>query len=226
MMLIKLIDWIAGREPVGAATGIAAVVTAGLGVAAAFGAPVTETQIAALGALAAALAGWAARRVVSPVMTPEERRVDRMITSTAPADDGQLGILVGILVVLVLAMVGLFAICTDDEEALRMQLISVTTPAYHEDGPCNPEYEGCDEDEGGRKDKRTCLFGCDNIIIVPGLPGQEQPPPPEERAALIPPTPDKIIGGIQTMADAGINLGTTIARLVVDYVVTVFRFIV
>lgn len=44
--------------------------------------------------------------------------------------------------------------------------------------------------------------------------------------SLVPPTPDKIIGGIQIMADAGINLGTTIARLVIDYVVTVFRFIV
>lgn len=44
--------------------------------------------------------------------------------------------------------------------------------------------------------------------------------------SLIPPTPEKIIGGIQVMADAGINLGTTMARLVVDYVVTVFRFLV
>lgn len=44
--------------------------------------------------------------------------------------------------------------------------------------------------------------------------------------SLVPPTPDKIIQGIQVMADAGINLGTTIARLVVDYVITVFRFLV
>jgi hypothetical protein len=43
--------------------------------------------------------------------------------------------------------------------------------------------------------------------------------------SLVPPTPDKIIAGIQLMADAGINLGTTIARLVIDYVVTVFRFL-
>lgn len=45
-------------------------------------------------------------------------------------------------------------------------------------------------------------------------------------ASLIPPTPDKIIAGVQLMADAGIKLGTTIAQLVVDYVVTVFRFVV
>lgn len=44
--------------------------------------------------------------------------------------------------------------------------------------------------------------------------------------SLIPPSPEKIIGGIQVMADAGINLGSTMARLVIDYVITVFRFIV
>jgi hypothetical protein len=44
--------------------------------------------------------------------------------------------------------------------------------------------------------------------------------------ALFPPTPDKIIGGIQIMAEAGMTLGTTIAQLVIDYVITVFRFIV
>lgn len=45
-------------------------------------------------------------------------------------------------------------------------------------------------------------------------------------ASLIPPSPEKIINGIQVMADAGINLGSTMARLVVDYVITVFRFLV
>lgn len=44
--------------------------------------------------------------------------------------------------------------------------------------------------------------------------------------SLFPPTPDKVIEGIQIMADAGIKLGTTIAQLVIDYVVTVFRFVV
>lgn len=45
-------------------------------------------------------------------------------------------------------------------------------------------------------------------------------------ASLFPPTPERIIEGVQLMADAGINLGTTIATLVIDYVVTVFRFVV
>lgn len=44
--------------------------------------------------------------------------------------------------------------------------------------------------------------------------------------SLVPPTPDKIIEGFQTMADAGIKLGTDISRLVINFVVTVFRFMV
>lgn len=128
-----------------------------------------------------------------------------------------------ILIILVLALVGLFAICTpgeDDHSLGRIQLVS------HDRG-CDPDYDDCGEEDGGRRDKRTCFFGCDNIIVIPNpIPGGDQPEPPRERTSLVPPTPDKIIQGFQTMADAGINLGTTIARLVVDYVVTVFRFIV
>ena len=44
--------------------------------------------------------------------------------------------------------------------------------------------------------------------------------------SLVPPTPDKVIAGIQALAEGGINMGSTIARLVVDYVITVFRFLV
>lgn len=44
--------------------------------------------------------------------------------------------------------------------------------------------------------------------------------------SLFPPSPDKIIQGFQTVADAGIKLGTDMARLVVDFITTVFRFIV
>jgi hypothetical protein len=43
---------------------------------------------------------------------------------------------------------------------------------------------------------------------------------------LFPPTPDKLVAGVQLMAEAGFKLGTTIAQLVIDYVVGVFRFIV
>ena len=137
-MLIKLIDFIAGREPVATATGLAGVIVAVLGVAAAFGAPVTETQIAAIGALAAAVAGYAARRVVSPVLAPADRQVRRLMVDNkvgeTTANDGQLGILVAILVILVLAMVGLFALCngSDDENGM-----AVTPAAYHDGGDCD-----------------------------------------------------------------------------------------
>lgn len=71
---MRLIDWIIGREPVATATGIAAVVTAGLGVAAAFGLAITAEQIAAVGAFAAALAGLAGRAAVSPVKAAVKAR--------------------------------------------------------------------------------------------------------------------------------------------------------
>lgn len=45
-------------------------------------------------------------------------------------------------------------------------------------------------------------------------------------ASLFPPSPDKIIAGMQTLANAGIKLGTTIGQLTIDFVVTTFRFIV
>lgn len=74
---MRLIEWIIGREPVATATGIAAVVTAGLGVAAAFGLDISPEQIAAIGAFAAALAGLAARPAVTPTrkLTGEEGSV-------------------------------------------------------------------------------------------------------------------------------------------------------
>lgn len=122
--------------------------------------------------------------------------------------------IVGFGIVVGLAVGACVAVVNDEDSLGRLQLVS-------HDYEC-ADHDGCGE--GNRRDKKTCFFGCDNIIIVPGLPGQDEPP--RERAALVPPTPDKIIGGIQTMADAGINLGSTIARLVVDYVITVFRFLV
>ena len=146
-MLTRLADWIIGREPVATATGIAAVITAALGVAAAFGLDITAEQIAAIGALAAALAGWAGRRAVTPITSPADRQVRRLLDGTQRAEtaqDGQLGILVAILVILVLAMVGLFAICTDDDDqALGLRLIAATGPAYHDGGDCDPEWDDC-----------------------------------------------------------------------------------
>lgn len=121
-----------------------------------------------------------------------------------------------IAAVLVLALIGLMAVCTpgeDDHSLGRLQLVS-----HHHRDRCDYDDE-CDRDGG----KQTCFMAC--YITVPGLPGQ-RPPPDNQPESLFPPTPDKIIGGIQIMGDAGIKLGSTIAQLVIDYVVTVFRFIV
>jgi threonine synthase len=67
----KVIDFIVGREPVASATGIAGVVTAALGVIAALGGDIDPEVVAAVGAFAAALAGWLARKAVSPIGRPE-----------------------------------------------------------------------------------------------------------------------------------------------------------
>lgn len=66
-MLGKLVDFIAGREPVASATGLAGVVTATLGVVAAIGVDLDPELVAAIGVLVTALAGWLARKAVTPV---------------------------------------------------------------------------------------------------------------------------------------------------------------
>lgn len=70
-LLTRLGDFIIGREPVATATGIATVVTAAAGLLTAFDIlDLSAEQIAAIGALAATLAGWLARRAVTPVAKP------------------------------------------------------------------------------------------------------------------------------------------------------------
>ena len=105
----------------------------------------------------------------------------------------------------------------DDNSLGRVELVS----HRHRD---RCDYDECDDrDRGG---KQTCFMAC--YITVPGVPGMggDRPPPEERTTSLVPPTPDKIIGGIQAMGDAGIKLGSTMAQLVIDYVVTVMRFLV
>lgn len=106
------------------------------------------------------------------------------------------GPVVGVIVI-ILAFIGLLAACNDDNDVDAMQQASHEYCAASHDycggedpyygGDDGPYYrEGDDNRRGGRngRDKRTCLMGCDNIIIVPGLPGMggEEPPPEEGRA--------------------------------------------
>lgn len=132
---MKLIDWITGREPVATATGIAAVVTAGLGVAAAFGADITAEQIAAIGAFVAALAGWAARKAVSPVRHTVERRGEAGSVPLA-------AIIFFAVILAILAGIGVScdALFEDENEAEDLGL-----PALVVDHRC---YD-CDDWDGG-----------------------------------------------------------------------------
>lgn len=45
-------------------------------------------------------------------------------------------------------------------------------------------------------------------------------------ASLFPPTPEKVIAGIQLMFEQGIALGTTIATLVMEFTLGVLKFVV
>jgi hypothetical protein len=166
---------------------------------------------------------------------------------------GQALIILAVIVVFVF-VAGLLAIYTpgeDDHSLGRIQLVSHERSRCEDECDRGDYRRGCDEygcyedgppDDDRRGGKQTCFMAC--YITVPGVPGMGgDRPPPEERAALgcavpvpfhcdprpaslFPPTPAKIIQGIQVMGDAGIKLGSTIAQLVIDYVVTVFRFVV
>jgi hypothetical protein len=196
---MRLLDWILGREPVVTATGIAAVVTAGLGVGAVFGLPVTAEQIAAIGALAAALAGWVARGAVTPVASPGERKVARALKQPPTGDtvaddsrlpdDGGVPLAMIILVVVGVLVVGGFvascdAIFSDEDEIndLGLPALVVDHDCY-EYGDCggsdgNTGYDGeggrsGDMDQGGDD---NCRNFCDNIIYIPSPGGGEERP--------------------------------------------------
>lgn len=174
-MLTKLTDWILGREPVLASTGVAAVVTALAGVLTAFNViDLTAEQIAALGALVAALAGFAARPVVSPVASPAERQVTRMRQRVAEeaktdtvADDTRLpdegGIplaMIILLVVVFLFLAGLFASCdalwddADEENDLGMPALVLDHDCDYY-GDCGGDRYGYGSDYGSEDQNRN-----------------------------------------------------------------------
>lgn len=64
----RLLAFVSGREPVGTATGLAGVVTATAGLLESFDiVNLTPAQVGAVGLFTAAVAGYLARRVVTPV---------------------------------------------------------------------------------------------------------------------------------------------------------------
>lgn len=141
--MTRLLHWIVGREPVATATGMAAIVTAALGVGAAFGLNITAEQIAAIGALAAAIAGWAGRSAVTPVVSITQSRPDHdshledVMSDIDRYDDSQRGAIpLALLILLIVAVIfvgGLFASCDalfeDEDEkndlgSARVELVS------------------------------------------------------------------------------------------------------
>lgn len=158
---MRILDWIIGREPVASATGIAAVITAVLGAAAAFGLDISAEQIAALGALAAAVAGWMARKAVVPVTSPGERQVARSLDRMGGLDEGgsvPLGLLI-FLIVVVLIIAGIAVSCDamfeDEDETNDLGQARVEL-AYHDDGYGDDEggYRSDEDYDNGRDDNR------------------------------------------------------------------------
>lgn len=174
-MIQRLWDFIAGREPVLASTGLAAVVTAAIGVLSAAGVwdPNPEL-VAAIGALVAALAGFAARPVVTPTVSPAERKVKRLLdrqttiggTDTV-ADDTRLpdegGVPLSMIILLVavfLILGGLFATCDalwedpDEENDLGLPALVVNHDCDYY-GDCGGDRYGYGSDYGSEDQNRN-----------------------------------------------------------------------
>ena len=239
----RLVDWIIGREPVAAATGIAAVVTAGLGVAAAFGADITAEQIAALGALAAAVAGWLARKAVSPVDPPEVRQVRRQMVNQNIGDTGSVPLALIILVALAVVLMAGLAVCSDalfededepDDLGIRVELIS------HERDDCYGYEcrEGGSGNEGEYRDDnrragispgpfdRSPVDFRDNRVTI-CFPfancrqaGEEadQPPPEQRTQSLFPPSFEGVKAFVLSTIKSSLEMGRLFAETTITFV--------
>ena len=162
-MISRALQFIVGREPVAYTAGLAGLTIAMLGVAAAFGANITETQIAAIGTLATAVAGWLGRSAVTPVLGKRDER-------------GSVPLALIILIVAGVLVVGaLFATCdalVDDEDEpgdLGSPALILDHDGWDGGSDGNEGYDG----EGGRSGDtdqngdENCRNLCGNTIIVP-----------------------------------------------------------
>lgn len=158
-MLSKLLNWVVGKEPVATAGGIAGLVTALLGVAAAFGVAITTAQIAAIGALAAAVASLLARQAVTPVERAERRLAEDRGLREPEAGSIPLALVI-LIAIAVFVMAGI-AVCGDalfeDEDEQQDLGIAVTVPLYHEEDCWGDECGGSDysQDYSGRDRNRN-----------------------------------------------------------------------
>jgi hypothetical protein len=176
----KLVDFVVGREPVATATGIAGGVAAAIGVAAAFDLwrPTAE-QTAAVVALVTWIAGYMARRRVSPAPVaerPDPRPIDPYDTvegdSRIGPDAGGVPLAVILLVLGIFAVLAIsFASCDaliDDEEepgdlgmaSLVVGQVPVDNEPCRGDGACQGRQKrGCAEASAPCSDD-------DNVVVV------------------------------------------------------------
>jgi hypothetical protein len=173
----RLLDFIIGREPVATATGIAGGVAALLGTLMAFDVlELDAEQMAAIGALVAWLAGWAARKAVTPVAHPNLNQRGSIPLA--------LIILVGLAVVLVAGMATCGDALFEDEDEtndLGLPALILDHDRYGDDygSDGNSGYDG----EGGRSGDYDggpgddCRNACGNTIIVPSPGGREEEQP-------------------------------------------------
>lgn len=186
-MLTRLVDFVVGREPVATATGIAGVVTAALGVVAALGVDIDPELVAAVGTLVAALAGWLARKAVTPVRKPlsppplgyvPEKPGSSQYSGSVPL---ALVILLGLAVVL---MAGL-AVCSDAAFEDEDEVNDLGAPAWiadHEyddwdggsDGNRGYDGEGGQSGDTDQRGNENCRNLCGNTIIVPDPRGDDR----------------------------------------------------
>lgn len=147
-MIGKVLDFIVGREPVASATGIAGLVTAALGLIAALGVDLDPELVAAVATLAAALAGWLARKAVSPVARVAGHEPERGAA------------VIWFLVALALAITAVFVACDalwDDED----EADDVGAPAWVMDrDERNRNGNDCNDNEGECSDD-------DQLVIAP-----------------------------------------------------------
>ena len=148
-MIGRVLEFVIGREPVAAG----AIVTALVGLAVAFGADLTEEQVAGISALAVALVGWLARKAVTPLgYHPTRGEVGiRGEQGLAP-----IWILVGVALLIAAVFVTCDAVWDDDDEADDMG-----APAW---------VAGGDDNRGGRNENgRDCEGSEDCSTLSPSF---------------------------------------------------------
>jgi hypothetical protein len=155
-MIGRLLDFVIGREPVASATGLAGVVTAALGLVAALGADIDPEVVAAIGVLVTALAGWLARKAVTPLpYDPPRGEVSiRGEQGLAP-----IWVLAGLALLIAAVFVTCDAVWDDEDEA-----DDIGAPAWVMD-----RGDG-DDNRGGRNENgRDCEGSEDCSTLSPSF---------------------------------------------------------